>query len=67
LREGYALFDRALALVKDDPVIWDRVRRERIPLDVVAVNVHIKSLRQLRFEGAKESEVFFASGCQAND
>lgn len=58
LREGYALFDRALALVKDDPVIWDRVRRERIPLDVVAVNVHIKSLRQLRFEGAKESEVF---------
>ena len=35
LRQAEGIYDQALAAVADDPALWRRVRRERLPLDHV--------------------------------
>ena len=37
LEQATAIYAQALAAVEGDPVLWDRVRRERLPLDLVVL------------------------------
>lgn len=49
--EATKLFDQALAAVADDPVLTARVRRERLPLDLVWLDRYAAFKRQARRAG----------------
>ncbi len=56
VERGFALFDKALAAVAGDEGLTDRVRRERMPLDLLALNWHIATAIRLRFQGGEPGE-----------
>ena len=52
MNQGMALFGQALAAVADDPVLTERVRRERLPLDHVWLRRYESLRRQAKRTGA---------------
>ena len=59
VEKGFALFDQALSAVAGDETLTDRVRRERMPLDLVALTWHIASATRLRFQDGEPAETDF--------
>lgn len=53
LNEATRLFDKALAAVKDDPVLHDRVRRERLVLDHVWLRRYYALQRSAKLRGVE--------------
>ncbi|MBI3923202.1 MAG: DUF4838 domain-containing protein [Armatimonadetes bacterium] len=51
LQQARALFDQAAATVKDDPVLSQRVRRERLPLDHLWLTRYFSLKRLARSKG----------------
>ncbi len=53
IENGLSLFDKALAAVADNEELTARVRRERMPLVLMALNRHIATATRLHFQGGE--------------